>query len=132
MTLGQKAEIAVSRRPTAKTPARAVEKVSGIELASQADEKRASMVAHLAYGTALGGILAGLDGLREPARTGIFFVIAWAGGAALLEALDLGKPPEEQEPAELATDIGHQLVYAVSAGAAYAILSRPARARARR
>ena len=132
MTLGQKAEMAVTKRPASKAPAQAVEKVSGVELASEAEEKRASMPIHFAYGTALGGALAGLDGLREPARTGIFFATAWAGGAALLNALGLAKPPDEQEPAKLATDLGHHFVYAVSAGAAYALLTHFARGTERR
>ena len=63
-----------------------------------------------------------LDDVPEPARTAAFFGLAYGGGAALLSGLKLAPPPTEQKPAEIATDVGHHLVYALSAGAAYALL----------
>jgi hypothetical protein len=124
MTLGQKAEMTLTRRPPSTVPAEAVEEVSGVELETKADERRASTPIHFAYGTALGGALAALDEVPEPARTAVFFALAWGGGAALLTTLGLAKPPTQQKPAEVATDLGHHLVYALAAGAAYAALTR--------
>jgi hypothetical protein len=129
MTLGQKLEMALTRRPPSTTPARAVEKVAGVDLDSAEDEKRASTPIHYAYGTALGGTLALLDEVPEPLRTAVFFGLAYGGGAALLSGLDLAPPPTRQKPAEVATDVGHHLVYAVTAGAAYALFTRLAERR---
>lgn len=131
MTLGQRAEMKLSGRASSPTPAKAVEKVSGVELASDADEQRASWPIHFGYGTLVGGALAGLDDVPEPVRTGTFFALAWRVGASLLSGLKLAPPPSEQKPAALATDLGHHLVYAVSAGTAYAWLSRLAERRHR-
>jgi hypothetical protein len=123
MTLGQKAEMALTKRPPSATPAKAVEKMAQVDLDGE-DEQRASTPIHFAYGTALGGALALLDEVPEPARTASFFALAYGGGAALLSGLKLAPLPTEQKPAEVATDLGHHLVYALSAGAAYALLTR--------
>ncbi len=121
MTIGQKAEMALTTRPPSSTPAKAVEKVAGVELETADDKQRASTPIHWAYGTALGAILAGLDRIPEPARTGLFFASAWGGGAMLLNGLGLATPPHRQKSRDLATDISHHAVYALSAGGAYAL-----------
>jgi len=121
MTIGQTIEMAITDRPPSATPAKAVEKLTRIELATAADEQRASTPIHWAYGTMLGALLAGLDRIPGPARTGLFFASAWGGGAMLLNALGLAQPPQDQKPRDLVTDIGHHAVYAVSAGAAFAL-----------
>ena len=125
MTLGQKLEMALTRRPPSKVPAKAVEKVARVDL-DEGEEQRASTPIHYAYGTALGGALALLDDVPEPARTGTFLALAYGGGAALLSGLGLAPPPTEQEPGDIATDVGHHLVYALGAGATYALLTRAA------
>lgn len=122
MTLGQKAEMAATGREPSTTPSKAVEEVSGVDLTEQ-QEERASTPIHYAYGAALGAGLAALDGVEEPARTMAFFAGAYGGGQLLLTQLDLAKPPHKQEAAELVTELGHHLVYAVSAGLAYRALS---------
>ena len=124
MTLGQKAEMALTRRPPSKTPAKAVETVSGVELARVSDELRASNLVHVGYGTALGAVLAAGDRLPAPSRTAAFFALAWAGGSAMLTLLRLAKPPQEQATQDLLTDIGHHAVYAATAGTTYALLRR--------
>lgn len=121
MTVGQAIEIAITDRPPSATPAKAVEKLTRIELATADDEQRASTPIHWAYGTILGGLLAALDRVPEPARTGLFFASAWGGSAVLLNALGLAQPPQNQKPRDLVTDIGHHAVYAISAGAAFAL-----------
>lgn len=131
MTLGQKIEMALTKRPPSTVPAKAVEKVANVDLADEEDEKCASTPVHYAYGTALGGSLALLDDIPEPMRTAAFFGLAYGGGAALLTGLKLAPPPTEQKPSEIATDVGHHLVYALAAGGAYALLTRLAERRLR-
>ena len=128
MTLGQKAEMALTGRSPSATPAKAVEKVADVELDSDADKQRASTPVHFAYGTALGGLLGVMDDVPEPARTAGFFALAWGSGAALLTLLKFAPPPWQQEPADVTTDVGHHLVYAASTGVAYGLLTRMARA----
>lgn len=124
MTLGQKIEMAFSGRPSSKVPAKAVEKVAGTELAHPRDELRASTLIHFGYGTGLGAVLAAGDALRPPVRTAAFFGFAWSGGAALVSGLGLAKPPYRQDAGSALTDVGHHLVYAVTAGTAYSLLRR--------
>lgn len=122
MTIGQKAEMVATGRAPSPTPSKAVEEVTGIELSKDA-EQRASTPIHFAYGTALGAGLAALHGVKEPLRTLGFFAGAYGSGQLLLTQLGLAKPPQEQEPVELATELGHHLVYAATAGLAYSALS---------
>lgn len=122
MTLGQRIEMAASGREPSTTPSKAVEKVSGISLGEEF-EARASTPIHFAYGTALGTAYAALDGVKEPLRSLGFFAGAYGGGQLLLTELGLSKPPSRQEPVELATDVGHHLVYAAATGLAYSALS---------
>jgi len=122
MTLGQRLEMAASGRKPSPAPSKAVEKVTGIELDEEA-EARASTPIHFAYGTALGAAYAALDGVGEPLRSLGFFAGAYGGGQLLLTELGLAKPPYRQEPVELATEVGHHLVYAAATGLAYSALS---------
>ena len=131
MTLGQKIEIALSGRPPSKVPAKAVEEVSGVALATAKDEERASTPVHFGDGTALGATLAAGDRLHPAVRTAAFFGFAWTAGAAITTGLGLSKPPHEQDARSLLTDVGHHIVYAVTAGSAYALLRRAAARRRR-
>lgn len=127
MTIGQHIEMAISGRKPSRSPARAVETIAKVELASPEDELRASFLIHLAYGTALGIGLVALERIKDPWRTAIFLATVWSAGAALLAGLDLAPPPHRQRPAKLATDIGHHIVYASTAGLAYQFANRRAR-----
>lgn len=119
MTLGQMAEISARRRNHSTTPAKAVEKVTGVELADEKDKKKASNYIHFAYGTGLGLGLALLDRVKEPLRSVLFGAGVWSLGVAMLRSLRLAPPLRDQKPAEVATDIGHHIVYAAASGAAY-------------
>jgi len=128
MTLGQMAEMKARGRKPSTTPAKAVEEVSGVDLADRKDEEKASTYVHFAYGTGLGLGLALLDRVKEPWRSVLFGTGAWALGVTMLRSLRLEPPLAEQKPAQLATDIGHHIVYAAACGAAYSGLRRIAEA----
>ena len=127
MTLGQHVEMAVTRRKPSRSPARAVEELGNVELASRGDERRASVPVHFAYGTTLGLGLVALEPIREPWRTALFFAAVWGAGVALLTSLGLASPPHRQRPGSLATDLGHHIVYAVTASLAFEFANRHAR-----
>ena len=120
MTLGQRAEMALTERPPSKAPAEAVETISGIDVPDERNERLLANVVHFGYGTALGAGLAALDEVPEPARTALYFAGAQAVGMALLQLLDLDGKPSEWDAPSAAIDVGHHLVYAVAAGLAYA------------
>ena len=118
MTLGQKAEIALTDRPPSKVPAQAVEKITDTEVA-ESREQQLSTAVHFAYGTALGVGLAAMDEVPEPARTALYFAAAWGAGMALLQGLKLEGRPSEWDLSSAAIDGGHHVVYALAAGLAY-------------
>jgi len=119
MTLGQKAEMALTERPPSNEPAQAVEKVGGFSVADEQSEQLLSTGVHFAYGIALGAGLAALDEVAEPARTALYFVATQVTGMAVLQALELDGKPSEWDGPTAAIDVGHHLVYAVVAGLAY-------------
>ena len=119
MTLGQKAEMALTDRPPSKEPAEAVEKISGIDVQDDHKEALLSTGVHFAYGIALGAGLAAIDEVPEPARTALYLAGAQATGMALLQALDLDGKPSEWDAKTAAIDVGHHIVYAIAAGLAY-------------
>jgi hypothetical protein len=120
MTLGQKAEMALTDRPPSKVPADAVEKIAGFDVSDGAEEDLLSNGVHFAYGIALGAGFAAIDDVAEPARTALYFVGAQAVGMALLQGLDLDGKPSEWDAPTAAVDVGHHLVYAIAAGLTYA------------
>ena len=124
MTIGQTIETALTERPPSTTPAKAVEELTNVELATKDDEQRASTRIHWAYGTMVGSLLTGMDRISEPARSGLFFASVWGGGAILLTVLGLAPPPQRQKVRDLTTDLGHHAIYALSASAAFALFSK--------
>ncbi len=120
----QKAEMALTGRAPSDTPAKAVEQLTGIDPDGAATEQTLSTAGHFAFGTGLGLGLALLDDVPEPARGALFFAGAWSLGTAVITGLGLSEPPTKWTRTQLATDLGHHLVYAASAAAAFAGLRR--------
>jgi hypothetical protein len=127
MSLSQKAEIALTRRPPSKTPAEAIETLTGTEIEDERAEQQLSTAGHLAFGTGLGLGLAALERVPEPARGLAFFAGAWSAGTALITGLGLSDPPTRWDAKKLATDLGHHAVYAAASAAAFLGLRRLAR-----
>lgn len=127
MLAGQEAEIALTGRETSRTPAKALEKIGGVDDQPAAIEQRLSTAGHFAFGTALGLGMVALAKVPEPARSGLFFAGAWGAGASLITGLCLSDPPTKWRAAQLATDLGHHIVYAAATGATFAGLRRLAK-----
>lgn len=127
MTLGQTAEMRLTKRRASTVPAKAIEKITDTRLRNPDSEKQLSTAAHVAFGTSLGLGLAALSKVPEPARGAAFFAGAWGAGTALVTGLGLSDPPTKWGTKKLATDLGHHAVYAASAAAAFFGLRRLAR-----
>jgi len=127
MTVSSTIEQKVREREASTAPAKAAEKVLGIEkFESEGAEQRFSTLVHWAYGTGWGamrGLLRTL-GLPPAAATAGHFAAIWGGAAVMLPALDVAPPITTWEREEVAIDAWHHAVYAVAAGIAYDLLDR--------
>jgi len=123
MTAGQKIEMRLTGREGSADPAKAVADLTGEQPENDRQEQSLATAVHFAYGTALGAGLGLLKAVKEPARTAAFFAAAWGMGALVETWLHPDRPPTRWTAQQLATDIGHHLVYAVATGLAYRALS---------
>src|SRR5919109_4053409 len=127
MTVSSTIEMKVRGREASSAPARAAEKVLGIEkFKSDADERRFATLVHWAYGTGWGvarGVLR-TAGLSPKAATAGHFTAIWGGAAVTLPALDVAPPITEWGTNEIAIDAWHHVVYATAVAVAYEMLDR--------
>lgn len=121
MTASSTLEMKVRGRAGSSAPADAAQKVLGIEPVDDSAKERFSNMMHWGYGTGWGtvrGVLAaaGLSGL--PA-TMLHFLAIWGSETVMLPTLGVAPPISEWGAKEIAVDILHHLVYAISTNAAY-------------
>lgn len=121
MTASSTLEMKVRGRAGSSAPADAAQKVLGIEPVDDSAKERFSNMMHWGYGTGWGtvrGVLAaaGLSGL--PATT-LHFLAIWGSETVMLPTLGVAPPISEWGAKEVAVDILHHLVYAISTNAAY-------------
>ncbi|CAN5239257.1 hypothetical protein BH20ACT22_BH20ACT22_02760 [soil metagenome] len=121
MTASSTLEMKVRGRAGSSAPADAAQKVLGIEPVDDAAKERFSNLMHWGYGIGWGtvrGVLAaaGLSGL--PATT-LHFLAIWGSETVMLPTLGVAPPISEWGAKEIAVDILHHLVYAISTNAAY-------------
>ena len=125
MTVSSTIEQKVRRRPPSTAPARAAERVLGIEkFVDDTHEQRFSMLVHWGYGTGWGvarSLLGGL-GLPAAAATGLHLAALWGSEQVMLPTLDVAPPITFWGGQEIAIDAWHHLVYAVATGVAYELL----------
>lgn len=123
MTLAQRWEMSVTGRRPSTVPGQVAERLLG--RTQPVTVATLNLPTHWAHGAAMGplrGALAGM-GLRGITGSAVFFVVMWTGDAILYRALGIADWPWRWTPAELATDIGHKVVYALATGATYDILA---------
>ena len=129
MTVSSTIEQKVRRRPPSSAPARAAERVLGIEkFTDDAHEQRFSTLVHWGYGTGWGVVrsLPGGLGLPAAAATGMHLAALWGSEQVMLPTLDVAPPITLWGGQEIAIDAWHHLVYAVATGVAYELLDRQA------
>ena len=126
MTASSTLEMKLRGRPASSTPARAAEKVLGVQPVDEEAEARFSNLVHWGYGTAWGGVrgLIAAAGLTGPAATAAHLAAVWGSEQVMLPALDAAPPLTEWGAREVAIDAFHHLVYAAATGVAYSLLDR--------
>lgn len=131
ITLSQRAEIALRKRPPSPTPAKAVEKVFSIRPESEAAERRLAEYVHWGYGTSWGAarVLFRLLGIQGPMATILHWCFVQGTAMVLLPALKVTPPVRAWGGKEIAWEAVHHVVYTLSAGMTFdALMPRPRKA----
>jgi hypothetical protein len=115
-------EMRLRGRPASQVPVETVERVLGRKLGPRV-RKVAGTAAHLASGLALGPprVLLASTGVREPAATLLFGLLASAPDVVIVPALGVTEPPWRWGATELAISLAHHLAYAAGASAGLAL-----------
>ena len=126
MTVSSTLEMKLRGRAASTAPARAAEKVLGVEPVDDVAQARFSNLVHWGYGTAWGGArgLIAATGLSEPRATAARLSAVWGAEQVMLPALDVAPPFTQWGAKEVAIDAFHHLVYAAATGTAYGLLDR--------
>jgi hypothetical protein len=118
MTLGEKLEQAVTKRPNSYMPAHTLERLLGLGHKSD-DRARLNMGMHVGQAILLGawrGVMAE-GGLRGARASAMFTVIRLANDQTLENVTGQGAPPWTWPRDELIVDVLHKAVYAFTTGA---------------
>jgi uncharacterized membrane protein YagU involved in acid resistance len=124
MTVSSTVEAKLRRRPFSTAPAKAAQKVLGIEsFASPQAEARFSNVVHWSYGTGW-GVARGILGMVLPPKAAglAHFGAVWGGAVVMLPTLGVAPPVWKWRRDEVAIDVLHHIVYVTATAAAYELL----------
>jgi uncharacterized membrane protein YagU involved in acid resistance len=125
MTVSSTVEAKLRGRAFSTAPARAAQRVLGIkEFESPRDVARFSDLVHWGYGTGWGVVraLLGEVGLGSRLATPAHFGALWGSELVILPSLDVAPPAYLWPKQEVAIDVFHHLVYALTTGVAYELL----------
>lgn len=129
MTVSGTVEMRLRRRAASTAPARAAERVLGIEkFRSDTAEERFGTLVHWGYGTGWGvfrGLLAA-TGLPFAATTAGHAGAMWGSEQVMLPALGVAPPLTKWGWNEVAIDAWHHAVHVVATAVAYEFLDRSA------
>lgn len=125
MTVSSMIEMKARGREQSTAPAKAAEKVLGVEPKGEEEEQRLNMLVHMGYGTGW-GVPRGLLGLvTSPSiATATHFLAVWGTALGMLPGLGVAPPPKEWGAKEIAVDAWHHAVYAVATAFAFEWLDR--------
>ena len=121
MTLSQMIEMKITKRQASDAPVKVAEDTAGAKPATPQDKEQLSQELHWSYGTVWGVArgLIGLTGLKGLPATLLHFGAVWGTALVMLPKHDAAKPINEQEPKDIAIDVLHHGVYAITAGLVY-------------
>ncbi|MBY9076567.1 DUF1440 domain-containing protein [Nocardioides sp. WL0053] len=125
MTASSTIEAKLRGRPASTAPARAAQKVLGIEeFSSERNQERFSNAVHWGYGTGWGVARAvfGAVGMAPVLASAAHLTAMWGGALAMLPALGVTPPATQWGREEVAIDLFHHLVYESSTSLAYELL----------
>ena len=116
ITLCHELEMKITGRAESAGPANAVEKALDIH-PEPGTKKKLSWEVHWVYGTLRGAVrgLLGVTGINKWTAT-LAHYAAITGTAMAMAPLEGAKPVKEWEPKDIAIDLGHHAVYALTVG----------------
>jgi uncharacterized membrane protein YagU involved in acid resistance len=125
MTVSSTWEARLRHREPSTAPARAAEKVLRIHGLSDEARQRFSTFVHWSYGTGWGVARSALGAVGLPATLAapVHFTAMWGGAAVMLPALQVTPPVTRWGRTEVAIDVFHHLVYEISTGLTYELLT---------
>jgi hypothetical protein len=118
MTIGEKIEQRLTRRPSSYMPAHTLERVAGIRQRPDRERHALNLAMHTGQAILLGawrGLMAE-GGLRGPRASAMFTVIRLANDQTLENITGQGAPPWTWPRDELVVDLLHKAVYAFTTG----------------
>jgi hypothetical protein len=119
MTLGERLEQAITKRPDSFMPAHTLERVLGLRRKPDRERRKLNMGMHVGQAILLGawrGVMAE-GGLRGPRASAMFTVIRLANDQTLENVTGQGAPPWTWPRDELIVDTAHKTLYALVTGA---------------
>src|SRR3954469_12926149 len=119
MTVAEKLEQAVTRRPDSLVPGRAAERLLRLEPTVEPGVRRRMWAMHIGMAAGVGalrGVMA-FAGLRGPWASSMFTVIRLTADQIVENWTGVGAPPWTWPRDELAVDLGGKAVYAFVTGA---------------
>jgi hypothetical protein len=119
LTLGEKLEQAITKRPDSFMPAHTLERVLGLRQKPDRERRMLNMGMHVGQAILLGawrGVMAE-GGLRGPRASAMFAVVRLANDQTLENVTGQGAPPWTWPRDELIVDVLHKSVYAFTTGA---------------
>jgi hypothetical protein len=121
MTLSQMIEMKITKRQASDAPVKVAENTAGVKPATPQDKNQLSQELHWSYGTTWGVArgLIGLTGLKGLPATLLHFGAVWGTAIIMLPKHNAAKPINQQEPKDIAIDVLHHSVYAITAGLVY-------------
>ncbi|MFA6248137.1 MAG: hypothetical protein WC615_14455 [Mucilaginibacter sp.] len=129
MTASQMIEMKITKRKASDTPVKVAEDTAGVKPTTKQDKQKLSQELHWSYGTAWGVArgLIGLTGLKGLPATLIHFGAVWGTALIMLPKHNAAKPINQQQPKDIAIDVLHHGVYAITAGLVYDALDAGSR-----
>ncbi|MFE9006709.1 hypothetical protein ACFYOY_31990 [Streptomyces sp. NPDC007875] len=119
MTLGEKIEQALTKRPDSHVPARVLQRLTGLPEVPQKQPVPVNWAMHFGQAAVLGVLRSVMAhvGLRGPVASAKFMVVRLTNDQILENATGVGAPPATWPREELIVDVLHKAVYAFATGA---------------
>ncbi|MYS91867.1 MULTISPECIES: hypothetical protein [Streptomyces] len=119
MTLGEKLEQAITKRPGSHVPARVLQRLTGLPEHPGKQPLPVNWTMHFGQAALLGVLrsLMAQAGLRGPVASAKFTVVRLTNDQILENATGVGAPPPSWPRKELVIDVLHKAVYAFATGA---------------
>jgi hypothetical protein len=118
MTVAEKLEQAITRRPNSYVPAHTLERLLALPAKPDSERLWLNWAMHWGQGIALGPVRALMaeKGIRGPAASFLFLNLRLLNDQTLENATGVGAPPWTWPFDEQATDLIHKAIYAYTAG----------------